>query len=70
MSKVLEVVGKTKGGKEIGYRMPEGANLYEIVFTSGQFVAGVHEAESRECALQLARALLGRLSDESIRVVK
>jgi hypothetical protein len=42
----------------------------EIVFASGPFVAGVHEAESRECALQLAGALLDSLSDESIRAVK
>ena len=42
----------------------------EIVFASGPFVAGVHEAESQECALQLAGLLFGRLSDKSIRVVK
>ena len=42
----------------------------EIVFASGPFVAGVHEAESPECALQLAGALLDSLNDESIRVVK
>lgn len=31
----VKVVGKTKGGKEIGYRMPEGKNLYEITFKTG-----------------------------------
>lgn len=29
------VVGKTKAGKEIAYRVPEGKPLYEIFFTSG-----------------------------------
>ena len=31
----VKVVGKTKAGKEIGYRMPEGKNLYEIAFKTG-----------------------------------
>lgn len=31
----IKVVGKTKAGKEIGYRVPEGTNLYQITFTSG-----------------------------------
>lgn len=31
----VKVVGKTKAGKEIGYRVPEGKNLYEIAFKDG-----------------------------------
>jgi len=31
----FKVVGKTKAGKEIGYRVPDGKNLYEIAFKSG-----------------------------------
>jgi hypothetical protein len=42
----------------------------EIVFASGPFVAGVHEAESQECALRLAGSLLDSLGEESISVVK
>jgi len=33
--KEVRVVGKTKAGKEIGYRVPDGKNLYEIAFKSG-----------------------------------
>ena len=35
MSNILKIVGKTKAGKEIGYRVPTGKNLYEIAFKSG-----------------------------------
>ena len=31
----VKIVGKTKAGKEIGYRVPEGKNLYEIAFKAG-----------------------------------
>jgi hypothetical protein len=35
----------------------------EIVFAIGPFVAGVHEAESQDCALQLASLLFGKLAE-------
>lgn len=35
MNEGIKVVGKTKGGKELGYRVPEGEHLYEACFTSG-----------------------------------
>ena len=31
----VRIVGKTKAGKELGYRVPEGKNLYEIAFKTG-----------------------------------
>lgn len=35
MMNEVKIVGKTKAGKEIGYRVPEGKNLYEIAFKTG-----------------------------------
>ena len=57
------------GGKEVkpgpglsGVRMVELFGTYEIVFSQGPVVAGVHGAEQREAAEQLARVLKQRLS--------
>ena len=33
--KEVKVVAETNAGKEIGYRVPEGTNLYEIAFKTG-----------------------------------
>ena len=35
MSKEFKAVGKTNGGKELGYLVPEGTNLYVACFGSG-----------------------------------
>lgn len=35
MSSDIKIIGKTKGGKEIGYRVPDNSNLYEVCFSSG-----------------------------------
>ena len=45
-----------------GVRMVELFGTYEIVFSQGPVVAGVHGAEQREAAEQLARVLKQRLS--------
>lgn len=34
-SQKISIVGKTKSGKEIGYRILEGETLYSVCFTSG-----------------------------------
>jgi hypothetical protein len=57
------------GGKEVkpgpelsGVRMVELFGTYELVFSQGPVLAGVHGAEKREAAEQLARILKRRLS--------
>jgi hypothetical protein len=57
------------GGKEVkpgsglsGVRMVELFGTYELVFSQGPVVAGVHGAEKREAAEELARILKQRLS--------
>jgi len=42
----------------------------EIILAIGPFVAGVHEAESYECALELAALLFTKLVEESTRTTK
>lgn len=37
----VKVVGKTKAGKEIGYHVPDGSNLYEVAFKQGGEVPGI-----------------------------
>jgi hypothetical protein len=57
------------GGKEVkpgpglsGVRMVELFGTYELVFSEGRVLAGVHGAETREAAEQLARILKQRLT--------
>ena len=45
-----------------GVRMVELFGTYELVFSHGRVLAGVHGAEKREAAEQLARILKQRLS--------
>jgi len=59
----------TNGGKEVkpgaglsGVRMVELFGTYELVFSHGPVLAGVHGAEKREAAEQLARILKQHLS--------
>jgi hypothetical protein len=42
----------------------------EIILAIGPFVAGIHEAESYECAVEVASLLSGKLVDESTAVIK
>jgi len=42
----------------------------EIILAIGPFVAGVHEAESYECAIEVASLLSGKLVDQSTAVIK
>ena len=35
MSRENKVAGKTKAGKTIAYRVPEGKSTYEVFFTNG-----------------------------------
>jgi hypothetical protein len=42
----------------------------EIVFAVGPFVAGVHEAETQQCASELADRLFGKLSKEAMAINK
>ena len=37
--------------------------LYELVFTSGPLLCGVHEADSPEAAANLASALMARIKE-------
>jgi hypothetical protein len=57
------------GGKEVkpgpglaDVRMVELFGTYELIFSRGRMLAGVHGAENREAAEQLARILKERLS--------
>jgi Family of unknown function (DUF6599) len=57
------------GGKEVkpgpglsGLRVVELFGTYELIFSEGRVLAGVHGAEKREAAEQLARLLKQRLS--------
>jgi len=61
---LLENGGKeVKGGSGLsGVRMVELFGTYELVFSQGRFLAGVHGAEKKEAGEQLARTLKERLS--------
>lgn len=57
------------GGKEVkpgsglsGVRMVELFGTYEVVFSQGRFLAGVHGAEKKEAGEELARTLKRRLA--------
>lgn len=64
VEKTVPLAGKLPG------RVIDVYGTTEIVFAIGPFVAGVHEAESYECAIEVASLLLSKLVDESTAVIK
>ncbi len=54
------------GGKETeaeGLFIVEILDAYEIIFTHGPYIAGIHEATDRDRAMELARSLMGSIED-------
>jgi hypothetical protein len=47
-----------------GAELLEVIGLYELVFTSGLLLCGVHEADSPEAAANLARSLIARIKEQ------
>jgi len=64
VEKTIPLAGKYPG------KMIDIDGATEIILAIGPFVAGIHEAESYECAIEVASLLSSKLVDESTAVIK